>query len=301
LVSVALGASACQRRAPAPAAVERAALAATPVASAIVPAAPADAGIDRRRPAPPDVAGPPADASATPSGLRTKVLQPGGGTHHPGQSDFVEVAYSGWRRNGLFFEGTGDGERVRFDRDEIIPGLNEGIGLMVAGEKRRFWIPLALAYAARPHHVNAPHEDMTFDVELLRIIPPPSVPADVAAPPKAASRTKSDLRYQYLHRGSGTTHPTSESWIQIRQSIWTPKGKLFYTSLRVSDVMRTPVGDLCPGVQEMIVRLVEGDRVRLWLPGKLAFGEPQPGQEPQPFSAPLGPVVIDLELVKIGD
>lgn len=109
------------------------------------------------------------------------------------------------------------------------------------------------------------------------------------------------MRYHYLHRGGGFIHARFEAWIQIRESIWTPNGKLFYTSLRVSDVMRTPVGDLCPGAQEMIGRLVEGDRVRLWLPGKLAFGDAQPGQEPQPFSAPLGPVVIDLELVKIGD
>jgi len=66
-----------------------------------------------------------------------------------------------------------------------VPGLDEGIGLMVEGEKRRMWIPFALAYGAQPHHVNAPQEDMTFDVELRRIIPRPATPDDVAKPARA--------------------------------------------------------------------------------------------------------------------
>jgi FKBP-type peptidyl-prolyl cis-trans isomerase len=46
--------------------------------------------------------------------------------------------------------------------------------------------------------------------------------------------------------------------------------------------------------------MVEGDKMRLWLPAKLAFGEPRPDEpNPPPFGPPLGPIVIDVELVKI--
>src|SRR5690606_12683681 len=44
-------------------------------------------------PAPADVAGPPADAERTPSGLASKVLSPGTGTTRPGPTSRVTVHY----------------------------------------------------------------------------------------------------------------------------------------------------------------------------------------------------------------
>jgi FKBP-type peptidyl-prolyl cis-trans isomerase len=37
----------------------------------------------------------------------------------------------------------------------------------------------------------------------------------------------------------------------------------------------------------------------LWIPGKLANGELSPGQTPLPFEPPKGPLVFDVELLKI--
>ncbi|MEA2700619.1 MAG: hypothetical protein QOI66_4890, partial [Myxococcales bacterium] len=248
------------------------------------------------RPAPPDVANPPADAQTLPSGLRTRVLQAGSGQRHPTKDDFVEVAYAGWTRGGQFFEGTGDGERIRFDRTKVIPGLDEGIGLMVAGERRRLWIPYALAYATQPHHVNAPSEHMTFDVELLGIVPIPRVPQDVARAPRSALRKKSGLVYRYLKHGSGTTHPATDARLSLRWSMWTPEGRRIFTSLLVKDVVQVPISNLTPGMQEAAMLMVEGDQLRVWLPGKLGYGEPIPGQDQLPFAPQLGPIVIDMEL-----
>ena len=51
---------------------------------------------------------------------------------------------------------------------QVIKGWTEAMQLMVEGEKRRLWIPEALAYRGLP---GAPAGMLVFDVELLRIVP----------------------------------------------------------------------------------------------------------------------------------
>jgi FKBP-type peptidyl-prolyl cis-trans isomerase len=119
--------------------------------------------------APADVAAPPADAKKTSSGLAYKVLKAGTGTTHPRATDTVEVHYSGWTTDGKLFDSSvARGEPASFPLDGVIAGWTEGLQLMVAGEKARFWIPAKLAYGDRPRG-GAPAGTLVFDVELLRI------------------------------------------------------------------------------------------------------------------------------------
>ena len=118
-------------------------------------------------PAPADVAAPPADAVTTPSGLATKVQQPGSGTRHPGASSRVRVHYTGWTTDGKMFDSSvARNEPISFGLNQVIAGWTEGVQLMVEGEKRRLWIPEKLAYGGRP---GAPKGMLVFDVELIRI------------------------------------------------------------------------------------------------------------------------------------
>ncbi len=118
-------------------------------------------------PAPADVATPPADATATASGLASRVLQPGTGTTHPGPRSKVRVHYSGWTTDGKMFDSSvSRGEPISFGLNQVIAGWTEGVQLMVEGEKRRLWIPEGLAYGGRP---GAPAGMLVFDVELIRI------------------------------------------------------------------------------------------------------------------------------------
>ena len=57
-------------------------------------------------PPPPDVAAPPADAAKTPSGLATRVLQPGSGKQRPTIDDKVKVHYTGWTTDGKMFDSS---------------------------------------------------------------------------------------------------------------------------------------------------------------------------------------------------
>lgn len=116
---------------------------------------------------PADVAAPPADSQRTPTGLASRVLQPGVGGAHPGPESKVTVHYSGWTTDGdLFDSSVARGEPLAFKLGQVIPGFREGIQLMVVGEKRRLWIPEKLAYQGKP---NAPKGMLVFDVELIGI------------------------------------------------------------------------------------------------------------------------------------
>jgi FKBP-type peptidyl-prolyl cis-trans isomerase len=120
--------------------------------------------------APADVSAPPADAEKTPSGLASKVLQPGSGAARPSASDTVEVHYTGWTTDGRKFDSSVDrGQPARFPLNGVIKGWTEGVQLMAVGEKRRFWIPARLAYGDNPGG-GRPGGLLVFDVELLQIL-----------------------------------------------------------------------------------------------------------------------------------
>ena len=117
-------------------------------------------------PPPADVAAPPADAAKTSSGLASKVIAPGTGKTHPSKTDRVTVHYTGWTTDGKMFDSSvARGEPLTFALDRVIVGWTEGLQLMVAGEKRRLWIPEQLAYKGQ----RDPKGMLVFDVELIKI------------------------------------------------------------------------------------------------------------------------------------
>ena len=117
-------------------------------------------------PAPPDVSAAPKDAMTLPSGLASRVLKPGTGTAKPGATDMVTVHYTGWTTDGKMFDSSVvRNEPNTFPLDRVVKGWGEGVQLMTVGEKRRLWIPEALAYKGQ----SAPYGMLVFDVELLKV------------------------------------------------------------------------------------------------------------------------------------
>jgi peptidylprolyl isomerase len=247
-------------------------------------------------PAPPDVRAPPADAKKTASGLAFKVLVKGTGTAHPGPHDRVTVEYTGWTPDGKMFDSSiPTGEFARFRLDEVIDGWSEGLQLMVKGEKRRFWIPAALAYGDHPKP-GQPAGPLVFDVALmgfLKVIPPPAAPPDVAEAPADAKRTPSGLAYKVLKHGTGKSHPRAEDTVQVHYSGWTTAGDLFDSSVVRGQPASFPLGGVIAGWTEGLQLLVVGDKARFWIPARLAYGDhPKPGE-------PAGALVFDVELLAI--
>lgn len=239
-------------------------------------------------PVPPDVAAPPADAQKTASGLVTKVLAKGTGKTRPKPTDTVQVHYTGWTTDGNMFDSSVTrGVPATFPVDKVIKGWSEGVQLMVAGEKRRLWIPKELAYNDRP---GRPQGTLVFDIELVDIVTP-ETPKDVAAPPKDATTTASGLASKVLKKGTGTVHPTASSTVKVHYSGWTTDGKMFDSSITRGEPAEFPLGGVIAGWTEGLQLMVQGEKRRFWIPEALAY-KGQPG-------APAGMLVFDVELLEV--
>ena len=240
-------------------------------------------------PAPPDVAAPPADAETTASGLATKRLAAGKGTAHPSEGAAVHIHYTGWTTDGKMFDSSVPaGKPVAFPVNMVIPGFAEGIRLMVEGEKRRLWIPEALAYRGTE---GKPKGMLVFDVELVRVLEPPATPPDVAAPPADAEQTRSGLATKVLAAGTGTTRPDRDSLVEVHYSGWTTDGKMFDSSVMRGAPARFGLDQVIEGWTEGLQLMVPGEKRRLWIPEKLAYrGAPD---------KPAGMLVFDVELLRI--
>jgi peptidylprolyl isomerase len=244
-------------------------------------------------PPPDDVKAPPADAGKTESGLAFKTLKPGTGKEKPTPADTVEVHYTGWTTDGRMFDSSVKrGQPAKFPVGGVIKGWTEGLQLMVVGEKRRFWIPANLAYGETPGG-GRPAGMLVFDVELLGVTSPPKAPADVAAAPKNAKKTKSGIAYRVLKKGTGKEHPKAESTVEVHYSGWTTDGKMFDSSVSRGQPATFPLAGVIPGWTEGVQLMVVGEKTRFWIPGNLAYdNSPRPG-------APHGTLVFDIELLSI--
>ena len=240
-------------------------------------------------PAPSDVAAPPADVETTASGLASKVLSAGSGTEHPSGTDRVKVHYTGWTTDGQMFDSSvARGKPLVFPLDAVIAGWREGVQLMVVGEKRRLWIPGKLAYDGV---ANRPQGMLVFDVELLEILRIPPPPADVAAPPADAEKSKSGLAWKVLTAGTGTQHPRTQSIVRVHYTGWTTDGQMFDSSLVKGSPAVFKLTEVVPGWTEGLQLMVPGESRRFWIPKSLAYR----GAE----GKPSGMLVFDVQLIEI--
>ena len=272
------------------------AAAAETAAAEIEAKAAAPAGI----PAPPDVAAAPENAKSSESGLAWTVLQEGTGDKRPAEADIVTVNYTGWTTDGRMFDSsTKRGKPAEFPLNRVIKGWTEGVQLMVAGEKRRFWIPGDLAYGEAtptdPHAgMGPPRGTLVFDVELISFKEapkPPDTPKDVAKIPKTAKKTESGIGSRVLSKGTGEDHPTATSVVTVHYSGWTTDGKMFDSSIVRGTPATFGLNQVIPGWTEGLQLMVVGEKRRIWIPEELAYGG-RPGR-------PAGMLVFDVELLEI--
>lgn len=240
------------------------------------------------KPAPPaDLKTPPADAQKSADGLVSKQLEAGTSGEHPGVGDYIHLRYSVWKAS--------DGSVIDYTRSEapsfvemakLLPGMREMFEQMTPGEKRRAWIPPSLGGGK-----IAEGETFVVDGQLVDVVRPPTTPADVAAPPADATKTPSGLAYKILRPGTGTTHPKKNATVLANYSGWTTDGQMFDSSILRGDPINFSLAEVIPGWTEGVQLMTEGEKVRFWIPEKLAY-KGQAGK-------PAGMLVFDVELLKI--
>ena len=130
--------------------------------------------------------------------------------------------------------------------------------------------------------------------------PPPPLPgalpapADVAAPPASATKTPSGLAYVVLQPGSGKDHPVPEDTVKVHYTGWTKDGRMFDSSVVRKQPAEFGVTQVIKGWTEGLQLMSPGEKVRFWIPGELAYGDP-----PKRPGAPAGQLTFDVELLDI--
>ena len=106
-----------------------------------------------------------------PSGLQYIVLTEGTGPK-PTAQDTVTVNYVGKTIDGVEFDNSFKrGAPAVFNLSGVIKGWTEGLQLMNAGSKYRFFIPYQLGYGEMGSQRIKPYSTLIFDVELLDVKP----------------------------------------------------------------------------------------------------------------------------------
>ncbi|MEZ4221185.1 MAG: FKBP-type peptidyl-prolyl cis-trans isomerase [Polyangiaceae bacterium] len=123
---------------------------------------------------------------------------------------------------------------------------------------------------------------------------PSGVPAppDVAEAPKTAKRTKSGLAYVVVAKGKGTKKPAQEDRVKVHYTGWTKDGKMFDSSVASNEPVVFGVGQVIPGWTEALKLMVEGEKIRAWIPANLAYGD-------KPGFGPAGQLTFEIELLEI--
>ena len=127
-------------------------------------------------------------------------------------------------------------------------------------------------------------------------LPQLPAPADVAAPPPGIARTASDITYAVLEPGTGARHPTASDRVSVHYTGWTTDGHMFDSSVARGEPAEFPLDHVIPGWTEGVQLMTEGEKVRFWIPGALAYD--RPGQEQSP-NVPHGTLVFDVQLLRI--
>lgn len=236
---------------------------------------------------------PPTDARRETCGSLSRLLAAGSGQQRPGDDDRVLLEYTTFSRNGHAVDSSSThDEPVAESVRNLAPGLSCIVKRMQVGESRRVWVPASLRPAPDEGEPTVPAADLIIDVTLRELTRAPQRPVDYAAPPSSAQRAATGLRFQTLHRGSGNQRPAANSRVTIYHSGWTNRGVLFASSVLAGEPASYLAYELPTGLSEGVQLMRIGDKVRFWLPERLAYATAS-------RNAPKGPVVFDVELLAI--
>ena len=234
----------------------------------------------------------------TESGLRIEILEAGDGPK-PETGDIVEVHYRGALEDGTEFDNSYDrGQPIAFPLGQgmVIPGWDEGIGLIQQGTKARFTIPPEIAYGSQgAGGVIPPDATLTFDVELVGVRQPaPTAPSEVDA--ADLIETESGLKYVDLVAGDGETAAAGTLAV-VHYTGWLADGGKFDSSLDRGEPFAFQLGgqQVIRGWDEGVVGMQVGGKRQLIIPPELGYGERGAGD----VIPPNATLIFEVELVEL--
>lgn len=102
------------------------------------------------------------------------------------------------------------------------------------------------------------------------------------------------VQYEVIKAGSGKS-PKATDKVEVHYHGTTITGTVFDSSVERGTTTTFPVNGVVPGFREALVRMKEGDKWRVVIPPKLAYGERGAGD----VIGPNETLIFELELIKV--
>jgi len=219
------------------------------------------------------------------SKLNIETLNEGDGKTFPKKGDTCVMHYTGTLKvGGKKFDSSRDrGEPFSFDIGvgQVIQGWDVGVMTMSLGQRVKLTIPADMGYGARgAGGVIPPNADLIFDVELLKIEPPPQ------------------LEMETIKEGDGKTFPNPGDTLTMHYTgTLASNGNKFDSSRDKGRpfVFQIGVGRVIKGWDVGVMKMSLGQRVNLKIPSKMGYGARGAGG----VIPPNADLIFDVELLKI--
>jgi peptidylprolyl isomerase len=106
--------------------------------------------------------------------------------------------------------------------------------------------------------------------------------------------TASGLQYKVLEAGAGTIHPKASDNVKVHYHGTLLDGTVFDSSVDRNEPISFGLGQVIPGWTEGLQLMVEGEKTRLFIPSRLAYGNRSTGA-----IKPGSTLIFDVELIGI--
>lgn len=106
--------------------------------------------------------------------------------------------------------------------------------------------------------------------------------------------TATGLQYQVLQAGTGNVHPSATDRVKVHYHGTLIDGTVFDSSVDRGEPITFGLNQVIPGWTEGLQLMVEGEKTRLFIPSKLAYGNRSAGK-----IKPGSTLIFDVELIGI--
>jgi FKBP-type peptidyl-prolyl cis-trans isomerase len=231
----------------------------------------------------------------TASGLEYTIKEKGNGKKAQA-GDKVVVHYTGKLTNDTVFDSSvsrGQPFTFKLGAGQVIKGWDEAFQILQVGDKATIKFGPELGYGDREMGKIPANSTLIFDVELLDVIEGPR-PFDVKG--KDTVTTASGLKYIMVQTNKSGEPAIAGTKVTAEYNAYLKDGKMFDSSKDRNQPLKASCGkgQLFPGLEEGFALLRKGEKARLIIPSKLAFGEK--GSGPIPANSDI---IFDVEILDV--
>lgn len=237
-------------------------------------------------------------AKTTSSGLQYLEEVAGSGAA-PAAGDLITMNFIASLADGTELVNTytdGQPATVVWGKGNLLPGWEEGVGLMKAGGKAKLLLPPELAFGVEGTGSIPANSQIVLEVELLKVEAPP-VPTTVSADKLTTSST--GLQYYDIKVGDGK-EAADKTTVFTDYTIWVKSetGYDFISASKGDSPISFVVGrgdTVFPGWEEGVTGMKVGGKRLLVVPPELALGEQGGGSIPANSTLVLEITLTDVK------